>query len=82
MGVMPGSPQGSSRVFGKIRGGSCQLGIRALGSNSCGLRTSCTSLVCGLLGSYGRKDMELINLFLGILHCLNMLLIFDCVHLA
>ncbi|CAL2238173.1 unnamed protein product [Prunus armeniaca] len=32
-----------------------------------------------LLSSYGQENMELINLFLEILHCLNMLLILDCV---
>ncbi|CAL8149837.1 unnamed protein product [Prunus armeniaca] len=48
VGVMPGSPQGSSRVPGKFGTGPVSL-VSEPGSISCGPRTLCASLSCGIM---------------------------------
>ncbi|CAL8137827.1 unnamed protein product [Prunus armeniaca] len=48
VGVMPGSPQGSSRVPGNS-GRVLSAWYQSLGSISCGPRTLCASLSCGIM---------------------------------
>ncbi|CAL8125139.1 unnamed protein product [Prunus armeniaca] len=55
VGVMPGSPQGSSRVSGNS-GRVLSAWYQSLGSISCGLCTLCASLSCGsMMGSVTRR---------------------------
>ncbi|CAL8151823.1 unnamed protein product [Prunus armeniaca] len=48
VGVMPGSPQGSSRVPGNS-GRVLSAWYQSLGSISCGPHTLCASLSCGIM---------------------------------
>ncbi|CAL8151799.1 unnamed protein product [Prunus armeniaca] len=48
VGVMPGSPQGSSRIPGNS-GRVLSAWYQSLGSISCGPRTLCASLSCGIM---------------------------------
>ncbi|CAL8130721.1 unnamed protein product [Prunus armeniaca] len=48
VGVMPGSPQGSSRVSGNS-GRVLSAWYQSLVSTSCGPRTLCASLSCGIM---------------------------------
>ncbi|CAL2247640.1 unnamed protein product [Prunus armeniaca] len=59
VGVMPGSPQGSSRVPGNS-GRVLSAWYQSLGSISCGLCTLCASLSCGsMMGSVtGRPHFD------------------------
>ncbi|CAL2267856.1 unnamed protein product [Prunus armeniaca] len=59
VGVMPGSPQGSSRVPGNS-GRVLSAWYQSLGSISCGPRTLCASLGCGsMMGSVtGRRHFD------------------------
>ncbi|CAL2248720.1 unnamed protein product [Prunus armeniaca] len=59
MGVMPRSPQDSSRVLGNS-GQVLSAWYQSLGSISCGPRTLCASLSCGsMMGSItGRPHFD------------------------
>ncbi|CAL2238174.1 unnamed protein product [Prunus armeniaca] len=64
MGVMPRSPQGSSRVLGNS-GRVLSAWYQSLSSISCGPRTLCASLSCGIMmGSVmGRHHFDSADFF-------------------
>ncbi|KAI5338906.1 hypothetical protein L3X38_018178 [Prunus dulcis] len=88
---MSGIPKGSSRILGKFGAGPFSWYQSSRFNFLWTLHLMCILKLWGskwvpsrngtfaTLSPHGREDRVLINPLLGILHCLSMLLIFDCV---